>query len=34
MVFVAVFMLVVLALLLYGIVLMLEKKLLKWQEKN
>ena len=33
MVFVAVFMLVALALLLYGIVLLLEKRFLKWQER-
>lgn len=33
MVFVAVFMLVVLALMLYGIVTLLEKRFLKWQEK-
>jgi NitT/TauT family transport system permease protein len=33
MVFVAVFMLILLALLLYGIVILLEKKFLKWQEK-
>jgi NitT/TauT family transport system permease protein len=34
MVFVAVFMLIVLALLLYGIVTVLEKRFLKWQEKH
>lgn len=34
MVFVAVFMLIVLALLLYGIVTLLEKRFLKWQEKH
>jgi NitT/TauT family transport system permease protein len=34
MVFVAVFMLIALALLLYGIVLVLEKRFLKWQEKT
>jgi putative riboflavin transport system permease protein len=34
MVFVAVFMLILLALMLYGIVLLLEKRFLKWQEKN
>lgn len=33
MVFVAVFMLILLALLLYGIVILLEKRFLKWQEK-
>jgi len=33
MVFVAVFMLIVLALLLYGVVILLEKRFLKWQEK-
>jgi len=33
MVFVAVFMLIALALMLYGIVTMLEKRFLKWQEK-
>jgi NitT/TauT family transport system permease protein len=33
MVFVAVFMLIVLALMLYGIVTILEKRLLKWQQK-
>lgn len=33
MVFVAVFMLILLALLLYGIVIVLEKRFLKWQEK-
>ena len=34
MVFVAVFMLILLALMLYGIVVLLEKRFLKWQEKN
>ena len=34
MVFVAVFMLIVLALTLYGMVTLLEKRFLKWQEKN
>lgn len=34
MVFVAVIMLIALALMLYGIVTLLEKRLLKWQEKN
>ena len=34
MVFVAVFMLVALALMLYGIVTLLEKRFLKWQNKN
>jgi NitT/TauT family transport system permease protein len=34
MVFVAVFMLIALALMLYGIVLLLEKRFLKWQNKN
>ena len=34
MVFVAVFMLIALALMLYGIVILLEKRFLKWQEKN
>jgi ABC-type nitrate/sulfonate/bicarbonate transport system permease component len=34
MVFVAVFMLITLALLLYGMVTLLEKRFLKWQEKN
>jgi ABC-type nitrate/sulfonate/bicarbonate transport system permease component len=33
MVFVAVFMLIALALVLYGIVTLLEKKFLKWQNK-
>jgi len=33
MVFVAVFMLITLALMLYGIVILLEKRLLKWQER-
>jgi len=33
MVFVAVFMLIALALMLYGIVTYLEKRFLKWQEK-
>ena len=33
MVFVAVFMLIALALMLYGIVTLLEKRFLKWQEK-
>jgi NitT/TauT family transport system permease protein len=33
MVFVAVFMLILLALMLYGVVLLLEKRFLKWQEK-
>jgi len=34
MVFVAVFMLIALALMLYGFVILLEKRFLKWQEKN
>ena len=34
MVFVAVFMLIALALMLYGIIILLEKRLLKWQEKH
>jgi NitT/TauT family transport system permease protein len=34
MVFVAVFMLIALALMLYGIVMLLEKRFLKWQEKG
>jgi NitT/TauT family transport system permease protein len=34
MVFVAVFMLIVLALMLYGFVTLLEKRFLKWQEQN
>jgi NitT/TauT family transport system permease protein len=34
MVFVAVFMLIALALMLYGIVILLEKRFLKWQNKN
>ena len=34
MVFVAVFTLITLALMLYGIVTLLEKRFLKWQEKN
>ena len=34
MVFVAVFMLIALALVLYGIVMLLEKRFLKWQQKN
>ena len=34
MVFVAVFMLIALALLLYGMVTLLEKRFLKWQEKT
>jgi ABC-type nitrate/sulfonate/bicarbonate transport system permease component len=34
MVFVAVFMLILLALMLYGIVTLLEKRLLKWQNTS
>src|ERR1041384_4182587 len=34
MVFVAVFMLIALALILYGVVTLLERRFLKWQEKN
>jgi ABC-type nitrate/sulfonate/bicarbonate transport system permease component len=33
MVFVAVFMLIALALILYGLVTLLEKRFLKWQER-
>jgi ABC-type nitrate/sulfonate/bicarbonate transport system permease component len=34
MVFVAVFMLIILALMLYGIVTMLERRFLKWQDTS